>query len=166
MQWFGYDVIVTCEVVTRDRLHEMEQCREEPNPSPCLDVTGNNFETPTASVQHIEQQVERVTQSTVNWLVDHVNQQVWKLESIISKNTNLNDNRQNDSETDRYPVQVTQDISRYPDKCIGFHSELLNSVFLAGRRYLGNMTLALTDGSSKWELFSIVMLNLLLEKPS
>ena len=29
-QWFGYDVIVNCEVVTRDKLHEIEQCREEP----------------------------------------------------------------------------------------------------------------------------------------
>ena len=33
-QWFGYDVIVNFEVVTRDRLHEIEQCRDEPDPSP------------------------------------------------------------------------------------------------------------------------------------
>ena len=50
MQWFGYDVIITCKVVTRDRLHKIEQGREEPNPSCSLDVTGKNFETPTASV--------------------------------------------------------------------------------------------------------------------
>ena len=40
MQWFGYDVIISCEVVTKDRLHEIEQGREEPNPSPSLDITG------------------------------------------------------------------------------------------------------------------------------
>ena len=57
-QWFGYDVILTCEVVPRDRLHKTEQCREEPDPSPSLDVI--------ASVQHIKQQVERVTQSIAN----------------------------------------------------------------------------------------------------
>ena len=56
-QWFGYDKISTCEVVTRDRLHEIEQGRGEPNPSPSLDVTGKIFATPTASVQQIEQQV-------------------------------------------------------------------------------------------------------------
>ena len=33
-QWFGNDVIINYEVVTRDRLHEIEQCREEPDPSP------------------------------------------------------------------------------------------------------------------------------------
>ena len=49
-QWFGYDVIVNCEVVTKDILHEIEQCREEPDPSPSLDITGKNFETPTSCV--------------------------------------------------------------------------------------------------------------------
>ena len=58
-QWFGYDAILNCEVVTRDRLHEIEQCGEEPDPSLSLDITGKNFETPTSPVQHIEQ-VERV----------------------------------------------------------------------------------------------------------
>ena len=58
-QWFGYDVVVNCEVVTKDRLHEIEQCRDEPDPSPTLDITGKNFETQTSSVQHIEQQVEK-----------------------------------------------------------------------------------------------------------
>ena len=47
----GYDVIIICEVVTRDRLHETEHGREEPNPSPSLDMTGKT-ETPTAYVQH------------------------------------------------------------------------------------------------------------------
>ena len=64
--WFGYDVMVNCEVVTRDRLHEIEQGREEPNPSPSLDIRGKNFEAPTSSIQHIEQQVERVIQNIVN----------------------------------------------------------------------------------------------------
>ena len=60
MQWFGYDVVITCEVVNKDKLNEIEQGREEPNPSSSLDVTGKNFETPTVSAQQIEQQVERV----------------------------------------------------------------------------------------------------------
>ena len=120
MQWFSCDVIITCEVVTRDKVHDIEQEREEPNPSPSSDVTGKNFETPTASVQ----QVERVTQCIVNRLVDHVNQQVGRLEDIVSKNTNLNDDRQNDNRTDRYhPVQVMQDVSGYLDKHMGFHSK-------------------------------------------
>ena len=51
MQWFGYDVIITCEVVTKDKLNEMGQCREEPNPSPNLDITGKNVVTPTVSAQ-------------------------------------------------------------------------------------------------------------------
>ena len=76
MQWFGYDVVVTYEVVTKDKLNEIEQHREEPNPSPSLDVTGKNFETATVSAQQIGQQVERVTQNVSNQLVDHVNQQV------------------------------------------------------------------------------------------
>ena len=42
-QWFGYDVIITCEVVTKDRLHEIEQGTEVPNASPSLDVTGKNL---------------------------------------------------------------------------------------------------------------------------
>ena len=43
MQWFGYDVVIMSEVVTKDKLNEMEQGREEPNPSPHLDITGNIF---------------------------------------------------------------------------------------------------------------------------
>ena len=63
-------------MVTKDRLHDIEQVRKEPNPSPSLDVTGKTFETPTASVQQIEQQVQRVTQNIVDRLVENVNQQV------------------------------------------------------------------------------------------
>ena len=29
MQWFGYDVVITCEVVTKDKLNEIEQGKEE-----------------------------------------------------------------------------------------------------------------------------------------
>ena len=76
IQWFGYDVVITCEVVTKDKLNSIEQSRGEPNPSPSLDVTGKNSETPIASVQKIEQQVQRVTQNIANQLVDHMNQQV------------------------------------------------------------------------------------------
>ena len=64
MQWFGYDVVITYKVVTKDKLNEIEQGREEPNPSPSLDATGKTFETPTASTQ--QQQVERVTHNIVN----------------------------------------------------------------------------------------------------
>ena len=66
MQRFGYDIVMTCEVVTKDKLNEIEQGREEPNPSPSLDVTEKTFETPTVSAQQIEQQVERVTQNIAN----------------------------------------------------------------------------------------------------
>ena len=74
-QWFGYDVVITCEVVTNNKLNEIEQSREELNPSPRMEVTGKIFETPTASVQQIEQ-VQRITQNPANQLVDHVNQKV------------------------------------------------------------------------------------------
>ena len=90
-------MIVNCEVVTRGRLCEIEQCREEPDPPLSLDITGKNFEMPTSSVQHIEQ-VERVIQSIVNQLVNPVNQQVGRLEAIVSKIANLNDDRQNSNE--------------------------------------------------------------------
>ena len=51
MQWFIYDVVIICEVVTKDKLNEIEQGSEEPNSSPILDVKGKNFETPTVSSQ-------------------------------------------------------------------------------------------------------------------
>ena len=52
-----------------------------------------------------------------------MNQQVGRLETIVPKNTNLNDDRQNNNKSDRYcPVQVTQDVSGYLDKYMGFHS--------------------------------------------
>ena len=91
MEWFGYDVMITCEVVTKDKMNEIEQGREKPNPYPSFNITGENFETPTVSAQWIEQQVERVVQNIANQLVDHVNQQVGQLEAIVSKNTNMND---------------------------------------------------------------------------
>ena len=47
MQWFGYDVVITCEVITKDKLNEIEQGKEEPSPSPSWDVIGKIFETPT-----------------------------------------------------------------------------------------------------------------------
>ena len=53
-----------------------------------------------------------------------VNQQVGRLEAVVSKNTNLNDERQVNSKTDRYhPVQVTQHMSGYLDRCMGFYSK-------------------------------------------
>ena len=65
-QWFGYDVVITYEVVTKDKLNEIEQDMEEPKSTPSLDVTGEIFETPRVSAQQIEQQVERVTQNIAN----------------------------------------------------------------------------------------------------
>ena len=55
MQWFGYEVVIICEVISKTMLNYIEQGREEPNPTPSLDVTWKNFETPTISVQQIEQ---------------------------------------------------------------------------------------------------------------
>ena len=59
MQWFGYDVIITCDVVTKDKLNEIEQVKEEPQPSVILHATEKKFTTPTTSVQQIEQEVQR-----------------------------------------------------------------------------------------------------------
>ena len=66
LQWFDYDVVITREVVTKDKLNDIEQGREESNLPPSLGITGKNFKTPTVSAQQIEQQVERVTQSITN----------------------------------------------------------------------------------------------------
>ena len=53
-----------------------------------------------------------------------MNQQVGRLEAIVSKNTNLNDDGHNNSKTDRYhPVPVSQDVSGYLDKHMGFYSK-------------------------------------------
>ena len=53
-----------------------------------------------------------------------MNQQIGRLGAIVSKNTNLNDDRQNNSKTDRYhPVPLRQDMSGYLDKCMGFYSK-------------------------------------------
>ena len=54
--------MITCEVVTKDKLNNIEQVREEPNPpTPSLDITGKKFQTPTVSAQQIEQEVEKAT---------------------------------------------------------------------------------------------------------
>ena len=45
-QWLSYDVVITCEVVPEDKLEHIGHGREEPNPHPSLDITGQNFETP------------------------------------------------------------------------------------------------------------------------
>ena len=43
--WFGYDVVITCEVVSKDKLNDIEQVREELNPPPSLDITGKQFQS-------------------------------------------------------------------------------------------------------------------------
>ena len=58
MQWLGYDVLVNCEVFTKDKLNGIEQGRKEPNPPPNLDITRKNLKNPTVSSQQIEQQIE------------------------------------------------------------------------------------------------------------
>ena len=45
-QWFGYDVVITCEVVTKDQLNDIEKGKEEPQLSSSLDVTGKIFKPP------------------------------------------------------------------------------------------------------------------------
>ena len=65
-QWLGYNVVITCEVVTKDKWNAIGQSTEEPNPSPSLDVTGKYFETPISSLQQIKQKVQRITQSIAN----------------------------------------------------------------------------------------------------
>ena len=138
MQWFGYKVVITCEVVTKEKLKDIEQGREEPNPFPTLDITGKNFKTTTVSAQQIEQKVERVTQSIANWLGDHVNQEIGQLEAIVSKNTNLNDEGQNGNRHDRYcPVQVAQNVLRFLDKQMGFHSKLPKLNLFSGEEVPG-----------------------------
>ena len=46
MQWFGYDVAITCEVITKDKLNDIEQDRGEPNLCPSLVVTGKKLKLP------------------------------------------------------------------------------------------------------------------------
>ena len=123
---------------------------DEPNPSSSLDSIGKCFETPTASLHQIEQQVEKVTQNIANRLVNHINQQVGRLETIVSRNTNLNVDKQNNNRTDIFhPVQVTQDVASCIDKHVDFHPKPPKLNFLAGRRYLVNTRLASIDGFSK-----------------
>ena len=57
--------MIISDVVAKDKLNEIEQGREEPNPKPT-----------TVSAQQIEQQVERFTQNIASQLTDHVNQQI------------------------------------------------------------------------------------------
>ena len=91
--------------------------RMNPSHPQILISWGKKFKTPSVSGQQIEQQIERATQSITDWLVDHVTQQVGQLEAIVSKNTNLNDDGQPDNRHDRYsPVDVSQDVSGFPDK--------------------------------------------------
>ena len=90
----GYDVVITGDMVNKDKLNVIEQGRAESNLSPSLDIMGKNFISPSVSAQKIEQQVERVTQSITNQLFDHVKQQVAHLEAIVSKTTNLKDDGQ------------------------------------------------------------------------
>ena len=71
--WFGYDVVTTCEVVSKDKLKYVEHRRGEPNPPPSLAIRGENYDIPTVSAHQINQQVGRATQSITDWLVDHVN---------------------------------------------------------------------------------------------
>ena len=52
-------------MVSKDKLSEGEQGREEPNLTPSLDIIGKHFETLTVSAQQTEQQVERTTQSSI-----------------------------------------------------------------------------------------------------
>ena len=116
--------MITCEVITNEKLNDIEQGKEEPNLPSQFGYHGKIFKTPTVSAQQIEQQVESVTQSTTNSLVDHDNQQVGHLEAIVSKSTNLNDDGQHENRHNRYhPVEVTQDISGFLDKQLGFHSK-------------------------------------------
>ena len=42
-QWFVYDVVITHEVVTKDKLNEIKQVKEEPQLSSSFNVTGKNF---------------------------------------------------------------------------------------------------------------------------
>ena len=118
-QWFGYHVVITCEVLANDKLNDTEKGREECNlpPPPSLHIMVENFKNPTVSVQEIEQQVEKATQGITNWLVNHVNQQVSCLEAIVSKCTNLNDDGQHENRYNRYqPIEVAQDDSGFLDK--------------------------------------------------
>ena len=56
--------------------------------------------------------------------MDHLNQQVGQLEAIVSRNTNASDEVQDESRPDRYhPVQMTQNVSGFLNRQMGFHSK-------------------------------------------
>ena len=42
-QWFGYDLVITCEMVTNDKLHGTEWNRVESNPSPSFGCYRKKF---------------------------------------------------------------------------------------------------------------------------
>ena len=53
----------------------LKRVGRNPTHPPFWILQEKNLKTPTVSDQQIKQQVERVTQSIANQLVDHVNQQ-------------------------------------------------------------------------------------------
>ena len=59
MQWFGYDVM-TCKVVTKDKLNEIEQGKENAQPSLSLNVIGKYFRTSTTSVQQLNKKYKEL----------------------------------------------------------------------------------------------------------
>ena len=68
----------------------------------------------------------------------------------MSKNTNLNDERQNGDRLDRYPpVQTVQDILGFLDKQMGFHSKLPKLSLFSGEVEPGKHETSLINGSLK-----------------
>ena len=43
LQWFSYDVVITCDVVPEDKLGNIGHGREEPDPCPSLNITGQDI---------------------------------------------------------------------------------------------------------------------------
>ena len=159
-QWFSYDVVITCEVISEDKLGNIGHGREEPDLCLSLDIRGK-ISNPPASAHQIEQQVERATQSIMDCLVDHVG---W-LEAIVSKHISLNNDGQQENRYDWYhPIDPAQEVAVPTDKWKGFHSRPPKLSLFNWGRYPGNMRSVLIDGFLKWELFRRVMPNPLLEK--
>ena len=66
-QWFGYDVMITCETVTKDKLNDIEQGKGGTQPAPPqFGYHRKKFKSPTVSAQQIERQVQKATQSITN----------------------------------------------------------------------------------------------------
>ena len=115
--------MISCEVISEDKLGNIGHDREEPSQCPSLDITGKNSETPTVSAHQIEQQVERATQSIMDCLVDHVNHQVGQLEAFVSKHTSLNYDGQQENRYEQYcPIDTAWEVVGSTDKWMGFHS--------------------------------------------